>query len=103
MVKEGRDCSGTWCKLFQESRSLLGIQPLASCYLGLVLREKLKANVALFLHSSFWHAADLILGEQGVRTISKLCFSAHDRGTQRIFMCKSREMEQDWSWDHHVG
>lgn len=63
MVKEGRNCSGTWCKLFQVSRSLLGIQPLASCYLGLVLKEKLEANVALSLHLRFWLNSYLILGE----------------------------------------
>lgn len=74
MVKEGRDCSGTWCKLSLESGSLLGIQPLASCYLGLVLRGKIETNVALYLHLRFWHTSDLILCEQGVRTVSKLCF-----------------------------
>lgn len=91
MVKEERDCSGTWCKLFQESGSLLGMQPLASCYLGLVLREKLEANVALYLHLGFWHTSDLILSEQGVRTVSKLCFPAHDRDIQRIFKYKSKK------------
>lgn len=103
MVKERRDYSGTWCKLFQESGSLLGMQPLASCYLGLVLREKLEANVALYLHLKFWHTSDLILSEQGVRTVSKLCFSAHDRDTQRIFKCKSKERWYSWSQDHHIG
>lgn len=54
-----------------------------------VLGKKIEANVALYLR--FWHTSDLIFHEQGVRTVSKLCFSAHDRNTKRIFKWKSKE------------